>query len=356
MPRGASCALLGARCRPTAPALAVSGAAGCGRAQHRCAGPLLHVYTVCCSHSILPCHPLASPAEDGMMSMALLDKIIWVDEGTGQVSGGRPATNRLSCSCATLARHVNKASWAAADCGRPPAQHWPLLIITHRSACPVLTPTAQCLNAYATPYYTQVRVQAGCRVQQVADALKPHGLTLQNYASIREQQIGGFTQVRARARCVCCAWQSTRSTAVVQLWPVPCCNAPPLVSCPWEISFTPMANFTPQVSAHGTGATIPPVDEQVVALRMVTPGKVRRSVVVFRCCKGAVLAMPQDVTNISRFPLLPATTRRCGGEGEGGEGAAANWWRPGRFRVGFTPPCQVLLRKPTATLTLHTIQ
>jgi L-galactono-1,4-lactone dehydrogenase len=40
-------------------------------------------------------------------------------------------------------------------------------------------------------------VQAGCRVQQVADALKPHGLALQNYASIREQQIGGFTQVWA---------------------------------------------------------------------------------------------------------------------------------------------------------------
>ena len=32
-------------------------------------------------------------------------------------------------------------------------------------------------------------------MQQVADALKPHGLTLANYASIREQQIGGFTQV-----------------------------------------------------------------------------------------------------------------------------------------------------------------
>lgn len=41
----------------------------------------------------------------------------------------------------------------------------------------------------------QVRVEAGCRVQQVADALKPYGLSLQNYASIREQQIGGFTQV-----------------------------------------------------------------------------------------------------------------------------------------------------------------
>lgn len=41
----------------------------------------------------------------------------------------------------------------------------------------------------------QVTVQAGCRVQQLVDALAPHGLTLQNFASIREQQIGGFMQV-----------------------------------------------------------------------------------------------------------------------------------------------------------------
>jgi len=66
----------------------------------------------------------------------------------------------------------------------------------------------------------QVTVQAGARVQEVADHLRKHGLTLQNYASIREQTIGGFTQV----------------------------------------------------SAHGTGARIPPVDETVVALKVVTPG------------------------------------------------------------------------------------
>jgi L-galactono-1,4-lactone dehydrogenase len=64
-----------------------------------------------------------------------------------------------------------------------------------------------------------VTVQAGARVQEVADKLRPHGLTLQNYASIREQTIGGFTQV----------------------------------------------------SAHGTGASIPPVDDGVVALKLVTP-------------------------------------------------------------------------------------
>lgn len=49
--------------------------------------------------------------------------------------------------------------------------------------------------------------QAGARVQQVVDALAPHGLTLQNYASISEQQLGGFLQVRivphlAYASCV----------------------------------------------------------------------------------------------------------------------------------------------------------
>lgn len=38
-------------------------------------------------------------------------------------------------------------------------------------------------------------MQAGCRIQQVADHLKPYGLTLENYASIREQQVGGFAQV-----------------------------------------------------------------------------------------------------------------------------------------------------------------
>jgi L-galactono-1,4-lactone dehydrogenase len=41
----------------------------------------------------------------------------------------------------------------------------------------------------------RVTVQAGARVEQVVEALRPYGLTLQNFASIRQQQIGGFTQV-----------------------------------------------------------------------------------------------------------------------------------------------------------------
>lgn len=67
----------------------------------------------------------------------------------------------------------------------------------------------------------QVRVQAGIRVQGLVDAIKDHGLTLQNFASIREQQIGGIVQV----------------------------------------------------GAHGTGARLPPIDEQVVSMKLVTPAK-----------------------------------------------------------------------------------
>lgn len=45
--------------------------------------------------------------------------------------------------------------------------------------------------------FTVLLPQAGARVQQVVDALAPYGLTLENYASISEQQLGGFFQARA---------------------------------------------------------------------------------------------------------------------------------------------------------------
>nr|AAO64860.1 At3g47930 [Arabidopsis thaliana]BAC42562.1 putative L-galactono-1,4-lactone dehydrogenase [Arabidopsis thaliana] len=67
----------------------------------------------------------------------------------------------------------------------------------------------------------RVTVQAGIRVQQLVDAIKDYGLTLQNFASIREQQIGGIIQV----------------------------------------------------GAHGTGARLPPIDEQVISMKLVTPAK-----------------------------------------------------------------------------------
>ncbi len=69
---------------------------------------------------------------------------------------------------------------------------------THASR--LLLPSHDCQPP--TPHPTvlpQVTVQAGARVQEVADELRKHGLSLQNYASIREQTIGGFTQVWAMA-------------------------------------------------------------------------------------------------------------------------------------------------------------
>nr|AOW42610.1 L-galactono-1,4-lactone dehydrogenase [Solanum melongena] len=67
----------------------------------------------------------------------------------------------------------------------------------------------------------RVTVQAGIRVQQLVDEIKEYGITLQNFASIREQQIGGIVQV----------------------------------------------------GAHGTGARLPPIDEQVISMKLVTPAK-----------------------------------------------------------------------------------
>eukprot|EP00467_Chlorarachnion_reptans_P025857 CAMPEP_0114508684 /NCGR_PEP_ID=MMETSP0109-20121206/12757_1 /TAXON_ID=29199 /ORGANISM="Chlorarachnion reptans, Strain CCCM449" /LENGTH=576 /DNA_ID=CAMNT_0001687685 /DNA_START=139 /DNA_END=1869 /DNA_ORIENTATION=+ len=67
----------------------------------------------------------------------------------------------------------------------------------------------------------RVRVQAGMRVSELVDALRPYGLTLPNYASVKEQEVGGLIQA----------------------------------------------------GAHGTGATIPPLDNAVTAMRIVTPGR-----------------------------------------------------------------------------------
>eukprot|EP00897_Mesotaenium_endlicherianum_P007247 jgi/Mesen1/6550/ME000334S05899 len=80
----------------------------------------------------------------------------------------------------------------------------------------------------------RVTVQAGARVQQVVEELRPHGLTLQNFAS---DIFAALSRKNPKS------------------------------------SQAPKANPNPEVGAHGTGADLPPVDEQVVALKLVTPGK-----------------------------------------------------------------------------------
>ncbi|CAK9026232.1 unnamed protein product [Durusdinium trenchii] len=66
-----------------------------------------------------------------------------------------------------------------------------------------------------------ITVQAGARVSQILAELQKHNLTLENFSSITEQQIAGWTQV----------------------------------------------------SAHGTGARIPPVDEMITSMTVVSPAK-----------------------------------------------------------------------------------
>jgi L-galactono-1,4-lactone dehydrogenase len=66
-----------------------------------------------------------------------------------------------------------------------------------------------------------ITVEGGARVSQIMDELKKHGMTLANFSSITEQQIGGWTQV----------------------------------------------------AAHGTGASIPTVDEMILRMTLVTPGR-----------------------------------------------------------------------------------
>lgn len=93
----------------------------------------------------------------------------------------------------------------------------------------------------------RVTVQAGATVIQLVEALRPHGLTLPNYASITEQQVGGFTQV----------------------------------------------------GAHGTGVKIPPLDEAVIGLKLVTPA-------------AGVLELSEDDEDPSLFQLARASMGMLG--------------------------------------------
>ena len=65
----------------------------------------------------------------------------------------------------------------------------------------------------------QITVEAGIIVDDILKELQKYGLTLANFSSIKEQQVGGWTQV----------------------------------------------------GAHGTGARLPTVDEMVISLKVVTP-------------------------------------------------------------------------------------
>lgn len=71
------------------------------------------------------------------------------------------------------------------------------------------------------PKAKEITVQAGTRVSVILEELQKYDLTLENFSSITEQQIGGWTQT----------------------------------------------------GAHGTGARIPTVDEMIIRMKLVTPGR-----------------------------------------------------------------------------------
>ncbi|CAI6008176.1 unnamed protein product [Closterium sp. NIES-65] len=196
----------------------------------------------------------------GMVNLALMGRVVCLDKSTGNRRAFRPAaksappSSSLPSPCSlsqdlerivqsapsppngiALSAHsmVNLALMGRVDLER-------IVQAAHREGRPIrpvgsaISPNGIALRAHGMVNLAlmdrvvhvdkstgRVRVQAGARVEQVVEALRPYGLTLQNYASVREQQIGGFIQV----------------------------------------------------GAHGTGAAIPPVDEQVLAIKLVTPGK-----------------------------------------------------------------------------------
>jgi len=89
--------------------------------------------------------------------------------------------------------------------------------VTQRALCVV----AHGQVLHVDPQRGRVTIQAGARLEVALKALKAHGWTLQNFSSIKEQQLGGWMQ----AGC------------------------------------------------HGTGASLPPVDETIVSMKLVTPAK-----------------------------------------------------------------------------------
>lgn len=135
-----------------------------------------------------------------------------------------------------------------------------------------------------------------CRGQLV-EVLRQHNLTLQNYASIREQSIGGFIQVHACFLIIIDLSNITGASLQHAACSPPCALHHKMLSLHrqqaalfWDNSpqhpsgvedclqalcicismQTESVMSGMQVSAHGTGATIPPVDEQVVAMKLVS--------------------------------------------------------------------------------------
>eukprot|EP00754_Rhynchopus_humris_P051238 Rhum_TRINITY_DN9423_c1_g1::Rhum_TRINITY_DN9423_c1_g1_i1::g.33467::m.33467/K00225/GLDH; L-galactono-1,4-lactone dehydrogenase len=99
-----------------------------------------------------------------------------------------------------------------------------------------------------------VTVEAGCTVRQVQEHLAEQGLTLANFSSILDQEMAGWTQV----------------------------------------------------SAHGTGAELPPVEEQIVSMRVATP---RGEMLTLDSRDGPLFSLAK--VNLGTLGIVTQLTLRC---------------------------------------------
>jgi hypothetical protein len=121
-------------------------------------------------------------------------------------------------------------------------------------------------------------------VRQVLEALSKHGLTLQNFSSVQEQQMGGWTQVGDnRSALASHIPQSIAPPPRMADYGYVCyLSGPPsiwiLVHLAQRVGFDARLIGRSllacmQVAAHGTGARLPTVEEQIVSMKVVTPAK-----------------------------------------------------------------------------------
>jgi hypothetical protein len=104
---------------------------------------------------------------------------------------------------------------------------------------------------------------------------------------------------------------------------------------------TPRADWGGQVGAHGTGAAIPPVDETVVALTLVTPGQVRHQPRRVRC-RHRFIKLPHLNLPYSWWPARQRVV-----------GPAALWEAAGAGVCPARVPCQGVQRVQAGHVAWH---
>ena len=124
----------------------------------------------------------ADSSDADMVSLALMDRVLEVDRVSGHA---RIQVCAVSMLLVTLTPHPASAEPQCAAAGylgnMQANSQVNMLACWHLLRCHKLRPAA---------------AQAGARIAEVVDALREHGLALQNIASIREQAMGGFVQIR----------------------------------------------------------------------------------------------------------------------------------------------------------------